>query len=125
MILVALPNVLWQIHNHWPTLEFLRNGQRGHKNIVLNPVQFFTSGHRANEVHWRDGGRQDGHGASQSSRRRMLTTCDVRDNSTLDRKSAASCNFGPRESRCTVEAESCAGVSYPIIQYLRYRGTAG
>ena len=43
MILIALPNVLWQIHNHWPTLEFLRNGQRGHKNIVLNPVQFFLA----------------------------------------------------------------------------------
>ena len=43
MILVALPNLLWQIHNHWPTLEFLRNGQRGHKNVVLNPVQFFLA----------------------------------------------------------------------------------
>ena len=28
MVLIALPNVLWQIHNHWPTLEFLRNGAR-------------------------------------------------------------------------------------------------
>jgi len=43
MILIALPNVLWQIQNHWPTIEFLRNGQRGHKNIVLNPVQFFLA----------------------------------------------------------------------------------
>ena len=43
MILVALPNLLWQIHNHWPTLEFLRNGQQGHKNVVLNPVQFFLA----------------------------------------------------------------------------------
>ena len=43
MVLIALPNVLWQIHNHWPTLEFLRNGQIGHKNIVLNPVQFFLA----------------------------------------------------------------------------------
>lgn len=43
MILIALPNVLWQIRNHWPTLEFLRNGQTGHKNIVLNPVQFFLA----------------------------------------------------------------------------------
>lgn len=43
MILIALPNMLWQVHNHWPTLEFLRNGQSGHKNIVLNPVQFFMA----------------------------------------------------------------------------------
>jgi Dolichyl-phosphate-mannose-protein mannosyltransferase len=43
MILIALPNVFWQIHNHWPTLEFLRNGQSGHKNIVLSPVRFFLA----------------------------------------------------------------------------------
>ena len=43
MILIALPNLLWQIHNHWPTLEFLRNGQSGHKNILLNPFQFFLA----------------------------------------------------------------------------------
>jgi hypothetical protein len=43
MILIALPNLLWQVHNHWPTLEFLRNGQSGHKNIVLNPIQFFLA----------------------------------------------------------------------------------
>jgi hypothetical protein len=38
MILIALPNLLWQIHNHWPTLEFLHNGRVGGKNIALNPV---------------------------------------------------------------------------------------
>jgi hypothetical protein len=43
MILIALPNLIWQVHNHWPTLEFLRNGQRGHKNILLNPFQFFLA----------------------------------------------------------------------------------
>ncbi len=43
MILIALPNVIWQIHNHWPTLEFLRNGQTGHKTVVLNPLQFFLA----------------------------------------------------------------------------------
>jgi hypothetical protein len=43
MMLIALPNVLWQIHNHWPTLEFLRNGAQGNKNIVLNPLQFFLA----------------------------------------------------------------------------------
>ena len=43
MILIALPNLLWQIYNHWPTLEFLRNGQTGHKTILLNPLQFFLA----------------------------------------------------------------------------------
>jgi hypothetical protein len=43
LILIALPNVIWQIHNHWPTLEFLHNGQIGHKNIVLGPVKFFLA----------------------------------------------------------------------------------
>jgi 4-amino-4-deoxy-L-arabinose transferase-like glycosyltransferase len=43
LFLIALPNVLWQIHNHWPTLEFLRNGRDGGKNAVLNPLQFFLA----------------------------------------------------------------------------------
>jgi len=43
LILIALPNVLWQIHHHWPTLEFLHNGQIRHKNVALNPLQFFLA----------------------------------------------------------------------------------
>jgi 4-amino-4-deoxy-L-arabinose transferase-like glycosyltransferase len=43
LVLIAFPNVLWQIHNHWPTLEFLRNGREEGKNAVLNPPQFFLS----------------------------------------------------------------------------------
>ena len=43
MIVIAMPNVVWQLHNHWPTLEFLRNGQIGHKNIVLGPGQFLLA----------------------------------------------------------------------------------
>jgi hypothetical protein len=43
MVAIALPNVVWQIHNHWPTLEFLRNGREGGKNTVLNPWQFFLA----------------------------------------------------------------------------------
>lgn len=39
-IVIALPNVLWQVHNHWPTLEFLRNGRAGGKNVVLSPLGF-------------------------------------------------------------------------------------
>src|ERR1700685_546171 len=40
MILLALPNLMWQIHNHWPTLEFLHNGQVENKNIKLGPLPF-------------------------------------------------------------------------------------
>ncbi len=35
LILIALPNLLWQVHHHWPTLEFLRNGQLAEKSIQL------------------------------------------------------------------------------------------
>ena len=40
LILIALPNLIWQIHNHWPTLEFLHNGQVENKNIKLAPLPF-------------------------------------------------------------------------------------
>ncbi len=43
LILIALPNVLWQVRNHWPTLEFLRNGRDGGKNTVLDPLHFFLA----------------------------------------------------------------------------------
>jgi hypothetical protein len=43
LLLIALPNVLWQIHNHWPTLEFLQNGRAKGKNTILNPLQFFLA----------------------------------------------------------------------------------
>ena len=43
MAAIAAPNVVWQIHNHWPTLEFLRNGREGGKNTVLDPLHFFLA----------------------------------------------------------------------------------
>ena len=43
MLLVASPNLLWQVHNHWPTLEFLRNGHTGHTNLPVNPFQFLLA----------------------------------------------------------------------------------
>ena len=43
MLAIALPNVLWQIHHHWPTLEFLRNGRDAGKNTVLSPLHFFLA----------------------------------------------------------------------------------
>jgi 4-amino-4-deoxy-L-arabinose transferase-like glycosyltransferase len=40
IVVLALPNLLWQIHNHFPTLEFIHNGKVDHKNVVLSPLQF-------------------------------------------------------------------------------------
>jgi fumarate reductase subunit D len=40
LLAIATPNLLWQIHNHWPTLEFLRNDKAGNKSIQLAPVAF-------------------------------------------------------------------------------------
>jgi 4-amino-4-deoxy-L-arabinose transferase-like glycosyltransferase len=39
--LLFLPNLLWQIQNHFPTLEALRNVKATHKNIELPPLAFF------------------------------------------------------------------------------------
>jgi hypothetical protein len=43
LLIIAAPNVLWQVHNHWPTLEFLHNGRVAGKNAVLNPLHFFLA----------------------------------------------------------------------------------
>ena len=43
LVLVALPNLIWQIHNHWPTLEFLHNGRVENKNIALAPIPFLLT----------------------------------------------------------------------------------
>ena len=43
LVLIALPNVLWQFHHQWPTLEFLRNGRAGGKNLRLPPVAFLLN----------------------------------------------------------------------------------
>jgi Dolichyl-phosphate-mannose-protein mannosyltransferase len=39
--LIALPHVLWQIRNGWPTLEFIANAT-ANKNIALSPLAFLT-----------------------------------------------------------------------------------
>ena len=39
-ILIALPNLLWQVHNHWPTWEFLHNGRVENKNVAVSPPAF-------------------------------------------------------------------------------------
>jgi len=40
LVAIALPNLIWQAQNHWPTWEFLRNGQIGNKSIKLSPLGF-------------------------------------------------------------------------------------
>jgi hypothetical protein len=40
VVLLELPNVVWQMHHHWPTLEFLHNGKADHKNVTLTPLAF-------------------------------------------------------------------------------------
>jgi hypothetical protein len=39
----VLPNILWQAHNHWPTWEFLQNGKKEGKNVILGPVPFLLA----------------------------------------------------------------------------------
>ena len=43
LLAIPLPNLLWQIHNHWPTYEFLHNGAVKHKNTALGPISFFLA----------------------------------------------------------------------------------
>ncbi|CAN5489833.1 glycosyltransferase family 39 protein [soil metagenome] len=43
LILITLPNLLWQIHNHWPTLEFLNNGRLENKNVKLGAIPFLIA----------------------------------------------------------------------------------
>jgi dolichyl-phosphate-mannose-protein mannosyltransferase len=40
IVVLALPNLVWQIHNHFPTLQFIHNGKVDHKNVVLSPLAF-------------------------------------------------------------------------------------
>ena len=39
-VLIFLPNVMWQIHHGWPTLELLQNVKNTGKNVVLAPGPF-------------------------------------------------------------------------------------
>jgi hypothetical protein len=43
IVLVALPNLLWQIHNHFPTLEWLRDVQASDKDVKLPPGPFLLA----------------------------------------------------------------------------------
>jgi Dolichyl-phosphate-mannose-protein mannosyltransferase len=43
MALVALPNLLWQIHYHFPTLEWLRDVSKSDKDVKLPPLKFLLA----------------------------------------------------------------------------------
>jgi 4-amino-4-deoxy-L-arabinose transferase-like glycosyltransferase len=43
IVLVALPNFLWQVHNHFPTLEWLHDVQASDKDVKLGPLQFLLA----------------------------------------------------------------------------------
>lgn len=42
-VALAAPNLLWEVHRGWPTLEWLRNDATGNKNIHLGPVAFLAN----------------------------------------------------------------------------------
>ena len=42
LILIALPNLLWQWANHFPTYEFLSTVARSDKNLKLPPLEFLV-----------------------------------------------------------------------------------
>jgi 4-amino-4-deoxy-L-arabinose transferase-like glycosyltransferase len=43
LVLIALPNLVWQMHHNWPTLEFLHNGRVQGKNTRLAPLPFVAN----------------------------------------------------------------------------------
>jgi hypothetical protein len=40
IVLLALPNFLWQVHHHFPTLEWLRDVSKSDKDVKLGPLPF-------------------------------------------------------------------------------------
>ena len=59
MLAIVLPHLLWQVHNHWPTWEFLQNGKAHNKNVILGPLAFlnaqFVGLHPVNVLVWLPG----------------------------------------------------------------------
>jgi hypothetical protein len=39
-LLIFMPNLLWNIHHHWPFLELMRNIRASGRDVVLTPVTF-------------------------------------------------------------------------------------
>jgi Dolichyl-phosphate-mannose-protein mannosyltransferase len=42
MVALALPNLFWQMHYHWPTLEWLIGISKSNKDVKLPPLQFLA-----------------------------------------------------------------------------------
>lgn len=40
LVVLILPNLLWEMHHHWPTLELLHNDQINGKNVHVGPLVF-------------------------------------------------------------------------------------
>jgi Dolichyl-phosphate-mannose-protein mannosyltransferase len=40
LVVLILPNLLWEVHHHWATLELLHNDQINGKNVRLGPIAF-------------------------------------------------------------------------------------
>ena len=40
LVVLILPNLLWEMHHHWATLELLHNDQINGKNVRLGPIAF-------------------------------------------------------------------------------------
>jgi hypothetical protein len=40
IVLLILPNLLWEMHHHWATLELLHNDQIDNKNVHVGPLAF-------------------------------------------------------------------------------------
>jgi hypothetical protein len=43
MVALTLPNLLWQIHYHWPTLEWLIGISKSNKDVKLPPLRFLLA----------------------------------------------------------------------------------
>jgi hypothetical protein len=43
IVLLFLPNMLWEIHHHWATLELLHNDQVDGKNVHVGPLVFVVN----------------------------------------------------------------------------------
>ena len=43
MVALTLPNLIWQMHYHWPTLEWLIGISKSNKDVKLPPLQFLLA----------------------------------------------------------------------------------
>ena len=43
LVLLILPNLLWEMQHHWPTLELLHNDQINGKNVHMGPLSFLLT----------------------------------------------------------------------------------